>query len=58
VTKTGQDPLLVQGRTASVLVDGNTIGVVGEVSPKIIDNFKLRTSVAGFEIKLTGLIFD
>jgi phenylalanyl-tRNA synthetase beta chain len=57
VTKTHEDPLFVQGRTASVLVDGNKIGMVGEISPQIIDNFKLRTPVAGFEITLSGLLF-
>jgi phenylalanyl-tRNA synthetase beta chain len=56
-TKTQEDPLFTQGRAASVLVNDKRIGMVGEISPKIIDNFKLRIPVAGFEIKLTDLLF-
>lgn len=58
VTKTGEDPVFVQGRAANVLVDGKQIGIVGEVSPQVIENFKLRVPVSGFEIKLSGLVFD
>jgi phenylalanyl-tRNA synthetase beta chain len=58
VTKTYEDPLFSQGRAASVFINNKKIGLIGEISPNIIDNFKLRTPVAGFEIKLTGLIFD
>lgn len=58
VTKTDDDPLFSQGRTASVFVNNKKIGLVGEISTKVVENFKLRTPVAGFEIKLSGLIFD
>ena len=58
VTKTYEDPLFSQGRAASVFVNNNKIGLIGEISPSIVDNFKLRTPVVGFEIKLSGLIFD
>lgn len=57
-TKISQDPLFVEGRTADILVDGKKRGAVGELAPEVLDNFKMRTPVAGFEIKLTGLIFD
>ena len=58
MTKTYEDPLFSQGRAASVFVNNKKIGLIGEISPNIVDNFKLRTPVAGFEIKLSGLIFD
>ncbi|MGI0072872.1 MAG: phenylalanine--tRNA ligase subunit beta [Nitrosotalea sp.] len=57
ITKTYEDPLFSQGRAASVFVNNKKIGLIGEISSNIIDNFKLRTPVAGFEIKLTGLLF-
>lgn len=57
-TKTFEDSLYSHGRTASVFVNNKKIGSIGEISTNIIDNFKLRTPVAGFEINLTGLIFD
>ena len=58
--KTAADaaPMFADGRTASVLVNDAKIGLIGEIAPLVIDNFKLRTAVVGFEITLTGLIFD
>jgi len=51
-------PMYVDGRTASITVKGKKLGMVGEVDGKVLDNFKLRTPAAGFEIKLSGLIFE
>lgn len=56
-TKVSQDPMFAKGRTADILVDGKKIGAIGELAKEVLDNFKMRTPVAGFEIKLTGLIF-
>ena len=46
------------GRHSDVVVDEKIIGSIGELSPNVLENFKIRTSVVGFEIKLSGLIFD
>ncbi|MDE1765789.1 MAG: phenylalanine--tRNA ligase subunit beta [Thaumarchaeota archaeon] len=56
-TKNSQNPLFIEGRTADILVDGKKIGMIGELSPQVLDNFKMRVPAAGFEIKLTDLIF-
>ncbi|MGI0047503.1 MAG: phenylalanine--tRNA ligase subunit beta [Nitrosotalea sp.] len=56
-TKISQDPLFVEGRTADIFANDKKIGIVGELAQDILDNFKMRTPVAGFEIKLTDLIF-
>ncbi|MDE1762961.1 MAG: phenylalanine--tRNA ligase subunit beta [Thaumarchaeota archaeon] len=56
-TKNSQSPLFIEGRTADILVDGKKIGMIGELSPQVLDNFKMRVPAAGFEIRLTGLIF-
>lgn len=56
-TKISSDPLFVQGRTADILVDSKKVGIVGEIASEVLDNFKFRIPVAGFEIKLTDLIF-
>ncbi len=56
-TKISNDPLFVQGRTADILVNGKKIGIVGELAPDVLDNFKIRIPVAGFELNLTDLIF-
>lgn len=58
MTKMSSNPMFSEGRMADVLVGNKTIGFIGEISPEVIDNFKIRMPVAGFEIKLTGLIFD
>ena len=34
------------------------IGEIGEIDKEILENFRIRTSIVGFEIKLSGLIFD
>jgi phenylalanyl-tRNA synthetase beta chain len=52
-----KEPMFVGGRTASIVISGKKLGAMGEVDPKITDNFKLRTPVSGFEMKLTDLLF-
>ena len=52
-----KEPMFVGGRTASIVISGKKLGSIGEVDPKITDNFKLRTPVSGFEMKLTDLLF-
>jgi len=50
--------LFSQGRVAEIIVNKKTVGYIGELDSKVLENFKIRTSVVGFEIKLNGLIFD
>ncbi|MDX1595646.1 MAG: phenylalanine--tRNA ligase subunit beta, partial [Nitrosopumilaceae archaeon] len=57
-TKTSSDPIFEKGRTASVIVNDKTIGLIGEINSKTINAYKIRVPVVGFEIQLSGLIFD
>ncbi len=57
-TKTSSDPLFEKGRTASIVVNSKTVGFIGEINSKTIDDYKIRVPVVGFEIQLSGLIFD
>jgi len=58
-TKTSKNQeLFVEGKHADIFVGDKKIGEIGEISSEILENFRIRTSVAGFEIKLSGLIFD
>ena len=57
-TKTSTHPMFLEGRTAEILVKNKSIGLIGEIDKKVIENFKIRVPVIAFEIKLTGLIFD
>ena len=53
-TKTTTNPTFEKGHVANVLVDGKTIGTIGEISQSTKDSFKLREPVVAFEIKLPG----
>ena len=59
-TKTSSYPPFSKGKNASILVDNKIVGILGEIDSKVIGNFKIRdeVKVVGFEIKLSGLIFD
>jgi phenylalanyl-tRNA synthetase beta chain len=57
-TKTSDDPVFEKGHSAEIIARNKKIGIMGELNSKIIDNYKIRVPVVGFEVKLTGLIFD
>ena len=58
-TKTSENQeVFSEGRHADIFVNDKKIGEVGEINSEILENFRIRTSVTGFEIKLSGLIFD
>jgi phenylalanyl-tRNA synthetase beta chain len=58
-TKTlSKHTLFSQGRVAEIVVNKKTVGYIGELDSKVLENFRIRTKVVGFEIKLSGLIFD
>ena len=45
VTTSNIKTILVQGRSSDIIVDGLTVGYIGEIKPTIGDNFKLRVPV-------------
>ena len=55
-TKTTTHSTFENGRCAAVLVNGKEIGVIGEINSKIIDDYKIRVPVVGFEISLSNSI--
>ena len=57
-TKTFSHETFEEGRTASIISEGKNIGVIGEINSKTIEAYKIRVPVVGFEINLSGLIFD
>jgi phenylalanyl-tRNA synthetase beta chain len=56
-TKTADNPVFAKGKSADVLVGDIKVGTIGEVDSQIIDNFKIRVPVCGFEIIASGFIF-
>ena len=45
-------PTFIAGRVGKVIVSNIEIGVLGELSPKVISNFEVEMPIAGFEIDL------
>jgi phenylalanyl-tRNA synthetase beta chain len=48
-------PSFIDGRTATVRVDGENAGVVGEVHPRVLVERDLEVPAAGFEFRLDAL---
>ena len=49
------DPSFLEGRAGSILVHGKEIGLIGEIHPQVIENWKLENPVAAMEINLSQL---
>lgn len=47
----------IPGRVGKILVDGKEIGFIGEISPRILKNWKINFPVAAFEIEVGNLNF-
>lgn len=56
VTTSNIKTILVQGRSSDIIVDGLTVGYIGEIKPTIGDNFKLRVPVVAAELNLSQII--
>ncbi|QIB76223.1 phenylalanine--tRNA ligase subunit beta [Halogeometricum borinquense] len=48
-------PSFIDGRAASVVVDGENVGVVGEIHPRVLVEHDLELPVAAFEFDLDAL---
>jgi phenylalanyl-tRNA synthetase beta chain len=48
-------PSFIDGRTAAVVIDGESVGVLGELHPSVIVEHDLEVPVAGFEFRLDAL---
>ena len=55
-TKTAVNSSFEDGHCANIIFKRNTIGIIGEINSKIIDNYKIRVPVVGFEISLSDSI--
>ena len=52
-----EDGAFIIGRQAKVMVNGKSVGIFGEVHPRVLENFGIIYPVVAFEIDLTQ-IFD
>ena len=55
-TRMAANPMLVDGRSAEISVNKKNVGIVGEVSQQVIDNFKLRVPVSVFELNISKVL--
>jgi len=55
-TKTTVNSSFEDGHCANIIFNGNVIGIIGEIDSKIIENYKIRVPVVGFEISLSDSI--
>ena len=51
-----KDKRFLDGRVAKIIVNNKEVGVVGELFPEVLENFKLENPVVGFELDL-GFLF-
>ena len=58
ITRASSSQMFMDGRCAEVIFDGKSVGVIGEIIPYALENFKLRVPVAAFEINLPTIIKD
>jgi len=50
-----KDPTYIEGRVGNIIVNDVAIGVVGEISPEVLDVFSLEMPVAACELNLEKL---
>ena len=55
-TEVAAHPVFINGRCASIIVNDECVGMLGEITPFAIDNFKLRVPVAAFELNISKLL--
>jgi phenylalanyl-tRNA synthetase beta chain len=53
--KAATHPSFISGRAADIVVGGKKVGVIGEVSPDVLANWKLEMPVAAFELEIEKL---
>ena len=55
-TKTATNPTFEDGHCASIILNNTLIGIIGKIDSKIIENYKIRVPVVGFEISLSDSV--
>ena len=50
-----EHPSFIEGRAGRVSVNGKKIAYIGEIHPKVLDNFGVEQPVCAFELNLTDL---
>ncbi len=56
VFKASEHSSFIPGRCAEVRVNGNPVGIVGEIHPQVLNNFELEYPVGAFEYNLQFML--
>ena len=54
--ETLEDPRFVPGRAGAVVYQGQTIGMIGEIHPQVLENWGIQQPVAAAEIQLDAIL--
>lgn len=55
-TKPITNSAFINGRCGAILLDDKPIGLMGEISPVVIENFRIRIPVSSFEINFSKIL--
>jgi len=55
-TPSTDHPTFIDGRTAKIVLDGEAVGVVGELDPAVLTSYDLELPVVAFEFDLEGVV--
>lgn len=55
-TPAGYNGMFIEGRCANIIFNEKKIGIIGEITPVAVENFKLRVPVAAFELNMSSLL--
>jgi phenylalanyl-tRNA synthetase beta chain len=54
--KEAEHPSFIDGRACKTFVKGTEVGILGEISPKVLEAWKLETPTAAFELDIEKII--
>ena len=57
-TKTLSDPVFEKGHCASIILNDLQIGTIGKINSTIVENYKIRVPVVGFELSLSESVLS
>lgn len=53
-TPSSEHPSFLEGRVAAIELDGQRCGIIGEVHPRVLEEYDLEVPVAAFECRMDG----
>lgn len=51
-----EHPIFMPGRCGNIMVEGKSLGLIGEINPEVLDRWKITMPCAAFEVNLDSLV--